>query len=361
MIYLLYSLLFLIVGLVIVDRNETRNIYYYIFYLGIVLFWGLSYIHAIDTSVYMAKFYDEIQPIGGHIYHKFEIGYTLSAMIAKTIIPHYWFYQFVIFGIEVWLIIKGLQEFFEDEDMMFLLPLLFFVYPANLSAFRQGMAISIFIYALHYIYEEGTRKSLLYFALILAASLCHQSALILLLIYVVRYIDYHIAIEWIVFVILAVVDIIWSTDLSLTTQLDFLLPFFYDDYLDMGEKFAMYIENVEWGTTYGFAKVLEINVTILLYTLFCKEDKGWELFLFIIMLYAVIGLGFGGMFAHRLNYYWTLIYYTCFIKAVVSLFAREGQQIISYILIGTYMVGFYVFKSGLINKDYSFLFNIDVS
>ena len=359
MIYLLYSLLFLFVGLVLVDRNEIRTGYYYILYFGVVLFWGLSYIHAMDTSVYMAKFYDEIQPIGGHISRKLEIGYTLSAMLAKTIIPHYWFYQFVIFGIEVWLIMKGLRKFYEGQDLMFVLPLLFFVYPSNLAAFRQGMAISIFIFALHYIDEESTKKSLLYFALILVASLCHQSALILLFIYVARYIIYHPVIDYVVFAILAVVDIIWSTGLSLTTQLDFLLPFLYDDYLDMGEKFAQYIEDVDWGSTYGFAKLVEINVTVILYTLFCKEDKGWELFLFNIIIYAVIGLAFGGMLAHRLNYYWTLIYYTCFIKAFVSLFSRDGQQIIAYILIGSYMVWFYLLKGGMINSDYSFLFLMD--
>ena len=254
MIYLLYSLLFLIVGLVIVDKNDTRKIYYYFFYFGIVLFWGLSYIHAIDTGTYMEKFYDEIQPLGGHISRKLEIGYTLSAMIAKTIIPQYWFYQFVIFGIEVWLIMKGLREFFEDEDMMFILPLLFFVYPSNLAAFRQGMAISIFIYALHYIYEEDTKKSLWYFAIIFIAALFHQSALMLLLIYAVRFINYHPAIDRTVFITLIFIDIIWSTGLSLTSQLDFLLPFLYDDYLEMGEKFAMYIEEVDWGKTYGIAK-----------------------------------------------------------------------------------------------------------
>lgn len=358
MTYLLYSFLFFFVGLVFSSQKTTRKIYIYYLFFGIVLFWGLSYIHAVDTEGYITKFYYDIQTIGGQIDHQFEIGYTKSAMIAKTIIPHYWFYQFIVFGIEIWLIFWGLRKFFGDEELMFILPLLFFLYPSNLAAFRQGMVISIFIFALHYIIDEKFKKSLLFFVFILIATLFHQSAIILILVYFARYMQKILSNEWIIFLLLAVVDIIWITGSSLTTQLDILLPFFYSDTLVMGEKYAQFIENGEWGTTYGIAKAIEINATVIMYVLFCKKDKGMELFRLNIMLYALFGLAFGGMIAHRLNYYWALIYYTCLIQAVVSFLGKVKLQVIAYLLIAVYMIWFHIFNGGLINSEYSLIFGL---
>ena len=357
MIYLLYSFFFFIFGFIISSLYNVKQNYYFLFFFAIVLFWGLSYIYAIDTDGYMAKFYYDIQTLGGYIDRQFEIGYTFSAMILKSITPHYWFYQLIIFGIEVLLIIGGLRKFFDDKEMMYIIPLLFFIYPINLAAFRQGMSISIFIYALHYIFDDSIKKSLLYFFFIFIASLFHQSTLLLVLVYLSRYTKTLMSKNWLIILILGIADVLWLTGSTINSQFDFLLPLFYGDTLGMGDKYAMYIETEEVGANYGIAKVLEINVTVILYAIFCKKDWKNELLRFNMMIYVFIGLCVGGMLAHRLNYYWILIYYVCFIQSIISMFKTIRMKSFAYILIALYMLWFYIFKGNLISHNYIFLFN----
>lgn len=355
MVYLLYSFIFFLVGLLIAGQNESKRLYYYFFFLLIVLFWGLSYYDAPDTPGYIEKYKYDIQTIYGHVDRQFEIGYTLLAMLFKTLHLNYWVFQFVVFAIEIWLIIRGIRYFFDDESLMYIIPLLFFIYPTNLAAFRQGIAIALFIYALHFINDENFKKSLYFFLFVLIASLFHQSALFLTIVYMARFTGKLLAKDWLLFTILIIGDVIWSAGATLESQLDFLIPFFRGDLLNMGDKYANLIES-ESMESFGFAKVLEMNATVVLYTLFCKEDKEYGLMRFNMMMYVSIGLVLGGILAHRLLYYWTLLYYICFIYSFVSLFRKLNLTVLSYFLIATYMFWFFVFKSGFIQRDFSFLF-----
>ena len=123
----------------------------------------------------------------------------------------------------------------------------------------------------------------------------------------------------------------------------------------MGDKYADIIEG-ENTDIYGIAKVLEMNVTVIVYTLFCKKDKDNELMRFNLLIYVFIGLVLGGMLAHRLNYYWTLLYYVCFIRGIMSFFKRFEQPSGAYLLIAAYMFWFFIIKSGYIERPYVFLF-----
>lgn len=356
MIFFLYSFLFFIVGLLFSNQANTKKSNFVFLFLAIVLFWGLSYYEAADTQGYIDKYNFDIQAFPGYVDSQFEIGYTLLAMVFKTLKLDYWVFQFVVFALEILLIIKGLQKFYDDKLMMCILPLLFFIYPSNLAAFRQGIAISIFIFALHYIYDENPKKSLRYFLWIFFAAFFHQSAIFLILVYFARLGKKILSYDWILFVILIIGDIIWMTGGNLMSQLDFLIPFFRGDTLDMGDKYADIIEG-DNTYIYGIAKVLEMNVTVILYTLFCKKDKDNELMRFNLLMYVFIGLVLGGMLAHRLNYYWTLLYYVCFIRGIMALFKRFDQSLGAYLLIAVYMFWFFIFKSGYIGRPYEFLFS----
>lgn len=355
MIFLLYSFLFFIVGFLFSNQANPKKGSFVFLFLAIVLFWGLSYYEAADTPGYIDKYNFDIQAFPGYVDGQFEIGYTLLAMAFKTLKLDYWVFQFVVFAVEIVLIIKGLRKFYDDKVMMCILPLLFFIYPCNLAAFRQGIAISFFIFALHYIYDENPKRSLRYFLWILFASFFHQSAVFLILVYFARFGKRLLSHDWILFGILIIGDIIWMTGGSLLSQLDFLIPFFRGDTLDMGDKYADIIEG-ENTNIYGIAKVLEMNVTVIVYTLFCKKDKDNELMRFNLLIYVFIGLVLGGMLAHRLNYYWTLLYYACFIRGIMSFFKRFEQPSGAYLLIAAYMFWFFIIKSGYIERPYVFLF-----
>lgn len=357
MIYLLCSFVLFSIGFIVSSNDNARNYHLWVYYLVIVLFWGLSFIDAQDTIGYIDKFYYDIEPLGGQVDTQFEIGYTLSAMLFKTVFPFYWFYQLGIFAIEVLLLIVGLRKMVDKKSSMFIIPLLFFIYPFNLFAFRQGMAAAIFIYAIHFIDEESFKKSLLFFVFILLASFFHQSAFVLALVYVARFTKRLTSQPWLVFAVLALGDLLWLSGTSLISLLDFLFPFFDGDTLDMGDKYAGYIERANMSGSYGIAKVIEINFTVIAYTLLCKGKEGYNLLSFNMMLYVLIGLVLGGFLAHRLNYYWTLLYYVCFVQAVVCLFDKKKFQLAGYILVAGYMIWFFVFRTGYSMEEYQLLFN----
>lgn len=355
MIFLLYSFIFFLVGFLFCNQANIKKSNYVFFFFAIVLFWGLSYYEAVDTPGYIDKYNYDIHAFPGHIDSQFEIGYTLLAMLFKTLKLDYWVFQFVVFALEILLIIKGLREFYDDNEMMYILPLLFFIYPSNLAAFRQGIAISIFIYALHYIYDDNPKRSLRYFLFIIIASFFHQSAVFLLLVYFARNGKIIFSHDWVLLSILIVGDIVWLNRGSLITQLDFLIPFFRSDILDMGDKYAYILEG-ESTNTYGIAKVIEMNVTVVLFTFFCKNDKDKELMRFNMLMYVLIGLFLGGLLAHRLTYYWTILYYVCFIRGIMAIFRHFDYSIGAYILTAAYMSWFYLFKSGYLELNYVFLF-----
>ena len=317
----------------------------------------MSFINAPDTLGYIEKFNFDIQPIPGYIDTQYEIGYTVLAMVFKTVCPHYWFFQLVVFGIEVFLIIKGLRYYYDERTCLVIIPLLFFLYPTNLFAFRQGIATSIFIYALHYINADTLKKSFIYFLLIGIAVLFHQSAIVLILVYFIRFAKRIISYRWLVLAVLILGDFLWASNTTILSQFNFLMPFFYGDTLDMGEKYAILIEGANKLGTFGLAKVFEINVAVLLFVLYCKNDKHYEVMCFNMLIYVIVGLFIGGFVAHRLNYYWTILYYVCFARGVMELPILKKSLSISFSIMALYMFWFFVIKSGYIKEDYLFLFS----
>lgn len=355
MFYFTYSLLFFAVGLIL-STQKAKKSFYVFYYLGIVLFWGLSYIDAADTPTYIDKFYSDIQTIPGWIDTQYELGYTITAMISKTIYPHYWLYQVLILGIEVLLIFKGLQHFFDDRTLLAIIPLLFFVYPNNLFAFRQGIATAIFIYALQYINAETFKKSLLYFLCIAIAIFFHQSAIMLVLVYPIRFAKKIVSNNWTMFVVLLLGDFLWMNKTNLVSQLDFLMVFFNNESFTMGEKYASIYESGSQNGAFGMAKVIEVNVAFILYTLFCKKDKENGLLRFNLLIFVIAALYIGGFVGHRLNYYWTFLYYVCFVRGIMAISEKSKNQVLLFILIAIYMFWFYIFWCDYIHNQYIPLF-----
>lgn len=358
MFYFIYSLIFFIVGLILSTQQKIKTPYLVFYYLGIVLFWGLSYIDAADTPSYIDKFYYGIQTIPGYIDTQYELGYTITAMVCKTIYPHYWLYQFFIFGVEVFLIFKGVRYFFDDRTFLAIIPLLFFVYPTNVYAFRQGIAASIFIYALQYINAETVKKSLLYLLFIAIAVLFHQSAIMLVLIYPIRFAKRFFSYNWVVLGILFLGDLIWVTGSSISSKLEFLMSFFFNDSMTMGEKYVAIYESGSMNGAFGLAKVIEINIGVILYTLFCKNDKDNELLRFNLLIFVIAALYIGGFVGHRLNYYWTILYYVCFLRGLLAISDNNSKtRILIFLLLAIYMFWFYIFWCDYYNDKYTFLFN----
>lgn len=354
MVYLFYSIIVFLLGLYFVGQNKVRKSYYYVLFISIISFWGLSFIYAPDTIGYINLFYQEINPLNQGLQiddRRFEAGYILLAQFFKTISPYYCLFQFIVFSIEMLLIIKGLKWFFNDKMMMMILPLLFFLYPSNLAAFRQGISLSIFIYSLHYIFSE--RKWLWFFLLIFIASLFHQSSLLLFVFFVVRFAKTVLSREWFVIIVLLLCDLLYFNGVNFFNDSEMFAAFLSNYSFERGDNYIMVMENYE-AESFGYAKVFEINLTVLLFTFCCRSEKNCELLRFSLLMYLICGLVIGGFIGHRLIYYWHILYYVCLVAGISSLF--RNKKSISYSLVAIYMLWFFIYKCGFIQYDYKFLF-----
>ena len=354
MVYLLFFIFILLMGYIFSNAIYPKKWYVVFYFVTIGLFWGLSYIDAPDTPGYIYKFNHDIQPLPRQLDTQFELGYSLLGAIIKTVYPHYWLFQLVVFVVELLLIIKGLKYFFSEKVLLCVIPLLFFLYPTHLAAFRQGIATSIYIFALQYIYDENFKKSLLYPALIIVATFFHQSVIMLILIYFIRFGRNILSKNRIIIIFLILCDLVWFSGTSLLSQFKFLQLFFALDSMDMGQKYINSMEIANLDNSYGVAKLLEINVATIVYFISCKKDINNGLLRLNMILYIFAGLCIGGLIGHRLNYYWSLLYYCCFVRGFISFLSKNMRY--GYLFVGCYMFWFYIIRNYM-NKDYEFLFN----
>lgn len=351
MVYSLFSVLFyIIVYLLIVSK--IKNYYLQlIVYICIVLFWGASYHYAIDTPGYMDYFNYEVLPLNRGIdlgLHHFEPGFNLFAQVCKTITGNYAFFQTCIFALDMFLIYMGLRKLFSDKSMLIVFPLLFFTFPTILNALRQSIAISFFIYALSFINQKKSWKFILW---IVIGSFFHQSALFLLPFYFARFLKNSLNKRILIILILAVSDIMWLSNMSLSSNFSFWTDVLSSEYLEMGEKYMTnYILDEELESNFGIAKILEINIVALLYAFFKDKLPNNNILTSLLIVYIVVGLVFGGLFALRILYYFSVLYYACFIVSLTELL--KGNQRVSYVTISIYMLWFFIFHAGYINKAY---------
>lgn len=358
MVYLLYSFLYFFVGFLIVNQNQEKKRILYWYYLGVVLFFGLSYREAIDTPIYMDYYDFEVVPLsfGFMGRNKMEAGFNFIAQICKSISPHYVLFQMVLFTSEMFLVFKGLQKLVDEKVIIYVIPLLFFMYPTMLNAPRQGVAIAFFIYGLHFLYEKHSWR---YFIFVFLGFLFHQSAIVLVVFYFVKYLKTLLSKNWLIFTFLILCDVVWVAGISISNNVSFITNFLLGDVLDMGEKYATYyIYDEDVLSNVGIAKVVEVNATVFLYTLFCKGKKCDELYRFILLMYVFFILSFGGMFAHRILYYFSILYYVCFIHGVMGYLSERtsAKPRLGYFVIALYMMWFNLLHGSVMQHPYILLF-----
>ena len=262
MLYLIYPFLYFFICSILISGNKRTKETFIFLFINIVLFWGMSYIYAADTDGYIEIFYQEIHPISeglmlSRLSRQFEVGYTLAAQICKTITPHYWFFQLSVFSIEIYFFIRGVERLFDRRDAITIIPLLFFFFPSMLGAFRQGLAIAIFIYALPIINES---KPWRYFLWIFIASLFHQSALLLINVFFSKYLKSLLSKNWLVIAILLICDAFFLFLPKLAFDTDSLVSLLGNESLEMGVKYSRYLEGYyeEGAKDFGILKVLEV-------------------------------------------------------------------------------------------------------
>lgn len=142
---------------------------------------GISYRIHNDYFVY-ENIYREID-FSNIKYISFEKGYVVLNAIFNNYLEFYNF-KSLVYLVNTFLIYKGLKKILNNQKNYMILGLLYLqfnqFYYLYLSAFRQSIAIAIFIYSLSYIRD---RKLLRYTLTIFLAFFFHKSALILYPVY----------------------------------------------------------------------------------------------------------------------------------------------------------------------------------
>lgn len=182
LIYILFAIasIFAIEGVQIKNRKIKK-----ISQLSIIIIFylvaGMSYKIHNDYFVY-ETIYEKIN-FSNLKYINFEKGYVFLNAIFNKYLEFYNF-KSLIYIINIFLIYKGLRKILIRQQVYMVLGLMYLLfsqfYYFYLSAFRQSISISIFIYSLSYI---KNKKILKYTVNIFIAFLFHKSAIILYLIY----------------------------------------------------------------------------------------------------------------------------------------------------------------------------------
>lgn len=359
MFYFVYASFYFLLFGILNSLIKGNCKFYFLLYIAIVGFWGLSYTYAPDVYGYMEYFYKEVRTFSQGIdlsAHGFEVGFNLLASICKSIVPEYIFFQFILFAIEMALVIVGLKNLLSKQQARLILVLLFFLFPSMLAATRQGMSIALIIYALQFIENRNWKW---YFGLIALAYTFHHSSLIVVPLYFVTFFIKYLKSNKVLVAVLLLADLCWISGLSLSDYLDNALAVFLNDGSEI-EKYSIYMNDAETAVSiYGFAKILEINVAYIgfLYYRKLSGDSNIVLPLFLV-LYTVIGLMLGGILAHRFLYYFIIVYYVCAFIGIHTLLSKSSCSTIfstSYMILAFYMFWFYVLKGDMMSQEYIFL------
>lgn len=344
-IYLGIAILMALIGYNAFDPNlqpKFKSWNFVIVWGILVLFWGTSYINAPDIPGYISYFerktYNWLETGYKLPSITFEKGFNILSCIIKSVTDHYYVYQFILFTSELFLIMKGLEKIIDKNNTIIVVCALFFILPLNLlGALRQGIAIALFIYAIQYIER---RKFIKYILLLGLASCFHNSAIFLVLLYWLPLIRPLLFNKRILFIGFLLLNVCYIAGFSISKILDnFLLSFF-----DLYENTAVYIRYIgisdDVRSNFGLFKILEMDFVYVCFLLLNKSDsRSISLLKILFLIYFILNMLLGGILAHRIGYYFIIIYNTCLIYSLCML----GQMLwnrkeLGYLLSCTYFI-----------------------
>lgn len=310
--FFIYSFLLITSLLLTCKSYKYTNRTYHIFCLFAIIICsiilGLRENVGVDFISYKEDYLDEI--------YWYEPGFVAIQKGLKTIEAHYSF----LFGIIAFLQFIFFYKSFDDKRHLLPYALFFFFTYGqlftNLNIIRQGLAISILLYSIKYIYEHKFKAFLFYIGL---ASLFHITSIIFLLAYWLGNIKLNFIKQTKIQLLLYVVSIIISFSFQtiivaiLSNENLGLLSYKYSNI--ESEKFELNIGLGVW-----LMRFLDIILIIYYHILKKKCDNRflvyYNLFYFGILLYNISGIHmlfsrlWGGFLISRLIVFAYLLHYT---------------------------------------------------
>ncbi|MDU1889875.1 MAG: EpsG family protein [Dysgonomonas sp.] len=324
-VYLISAILFALVGYETFNpKSQLNGQKFFFIWIVLSLFWGLSFVYAPDIPGYIAYFNKEVYDWfeSGFKLPKisFEYGFNVLSCILKSLNNEYYVYQLILFSSELLLVMIGLKKLLDTNNTIIFVCALFFILPLNLlGALRQGISISLFIFSLHYIIERNLLK---YILIIVFASFFHKSSLFLLLLFWIPKCRSLLLKKNILLACLVILNICYFSGFSISNSLNTFLLMSFDLYEGV-ETYARYTDAGVISSNFGLAKVFEMNVVYILFLIVNKDDsKAIELLKLFFLVYFMLNMLLGGILAHRIGYYFILIYQICLIMSF-CMFAKH--------------------------------------
>lgn len=312
-----------------------------------IIFWGSAECYAADIPTYRYFFenicFDWTKSGIKLPWSQFESGFVILCCVSKSLIDSFEVLQFTIFSIEIILITTGLKRFLGTRNAIISLCIIFFLAQGTLlGALRQGIAISLFIYALPFIKEQ---KIIPYFLILFIGSLFHKSAILLSVFYFTPLIYKCLNNRLLLIVVLVISNFIYFSGISVASTISNFI-FFQSDSIDTLSVYKEYYSTDEQ-SNFGIFKIIELNIAYVSFLLIDKENDNYILKC-LMLIYIPLQMMIGGFLAHRISYYLIIPYYIGFALGVIDSFRK---------LIGNITSGYLIFQSYMCILHLTYLSN----
>ena len=366
-LFLLFSLL---CGILLLGVPEYRisNKYVWLVLVVLILYWGFSYANAPDTEGYM-DFFNMISGDGwvldslyGSAAGGMEPGTFVIMQLCKKVSGSYFFFQFVILSIDLFLTYWGLKKMTNSKTQPVVFLLLFaFGIPMYLSALRQSVAIAIMIFCLPLFRDN---KFYFYIPLLILAIFFHQSAILIFAVPLLMFLFGKTKIKWdslqIFFIVIFVIcNICYLLGISAGSLVERVFgDFVYDSSISTNRELS--ITNME-ESNYGILKIIEIDIcyVIFFFSRLVKKDDTLRLFGIMFLVFFILNTLVGGIVIHRLTYYLRIPYYYVLFESLRALMVNgiKMKRTPANMIVYLYMFALFVVQS-LIGSKYIFEYHL---
>ena len=308
---------------------------------------GLSYrLGGTDGVTYMTEFKQyssSISSINSDYLNNFHgrlPGWVFLNTICKSIIPYYWFFKLIhalILNSAAFYTIRYYTKYRFSAILVYFV-LIYFTF--NFVILRQSLAISFFLLATKYFFEN---KWIKYYLIVCLCMTVHDASIILLLFPLIKLIRIN-TITIALFVLLSIVFIRYSETLN-----SFLVTFYIsDDFTNRVNYYAKRIDDNEFSgyLNYAFNIVLPLIGLLLMR----KEAPRYSVFLFAYMLIYIMGLSIPIMY--RFGDFLLFFYFIFFIDLfafIVNKVRFSGKRI--SLLLFFLIISFVIFRGRMYFMD----------
>lgn len=302
---------------------KQKDSFSYLFFTLVLLsiYNGFSYIDTVDMGAYQYLFSSLSSSKLEDIYslNRLEVGFVFLMELCKQINGSYYFFQFVVFTIELVIMAIGFKRMgFEFRFISILFIFLGFSLPhIMIDALRQGLVCALFVLGLSFLKE----KRYLYYILCCAFGfLFHRSSIFLFVVPFLLFLRPVLKYKWPFLLLFIICNLLYFANISFGIE-NGLVSWLFGSSVSEESGISSYerfsVANAAL-SGYGSLKILELDFCFFISFLFKgdnpqKEDSpqvDLDFFKLLLLLYFLMNTVFDtSMGVHRLNYYFQLPYY----------------------------------------------------